>query len=124
MVLLDQQHALWMVQSKFWVQVAGHNLCHWVCYIDNICNEICQLESVSLCLNSTSLNGLSVVTQLDNYPLSQDVPGKALDKNRDTDYLSNDIVDSTSDNSNLSIDTYPLVKDKDPPEVETASPAI
>jgi hypothetical protein len=74
--------------------------------------------------DSCSLNGLSVVNQFDNYPLSRDVPGNALDKNRDTDYLSNDIVDSVNVNSNLSIDAYPLVEDKDPPKVETASPAI
>ncbi len=61
-------------------------------------------------------NGLSVVNQVDNYPLSRDVPGNAIDNNRVTDYLSNDIVDSVSVDSNLSIDAYPLVKDKDPPE--------
>jgi hypothetical protein len=74
--------------------------------------------------DSCSLNGLSVVNQFDNYPLSQDVPGNAIEKNRNTDYLSNDIVDSVSVDSNLSVDAYPLVKDKDPPEVQTASLAI
>ena len=49
MVLSDQQHTLRMAHSKLLVQVAGHNLCHWVCYVDNIHNEICQLESVRLC---------------------------------------------------------------------------
>ena len=74
--------------------------------------------------DSCSLNRLSVVNQVDNYPLSRDVTGNAIDKNRVTDYLSNDIIDIVSVNSNLSIDAYPLVEDKDPPEIETASPAI
>ncbi len=74
--------------------------------------------------DSCSLNGLIVVNQFDNYLLSRDVPGNALYKNRDTNYLSNDILDSVSGDSNLSDDAYPLVEDKDPPKVETASPAI
>ncbi len=73
---------------------------------------------------SCSLNGLSVVNQFDNYYLSQDVPGNTIDNDRVNDYLSNNIVDSVSVDSNLSIDNYPLVEDKDPPEIETASLAI
>ena len=70
--------------------------------------------------------------------LSQDVPGNTLNKNRGTDcnhlhninnvdindYLSNDNVDSVSNDSNLSVDTYPLIEDKDPPEVGTIATAI
>ncbi len=87
--------------------------------------------------DSCSLNGLSAVNQIDNYPLSRDVPGNALNKNRDTDcnhllsvnnkvdnYLSNNTVDSVSVDSSLNIDAYPLVEDKDLPKVGTASPAI
>jgi hypothetical protein len=40
------------------------------------------------------------------------------------DYLSNDIVDSVSVDSNLSIDAYSQIEDKDPPEVGTVTPAI
>ena len=74
--------------------------------------------------DSCSLNGLIVVNQLDNYFLSQDVPGNAINNNRVTDYLNNYIVNSISINSNLSVDAYPLVVDEDPPEIMTASPAI
>ena len=74
--------------------------------------------------DSCSLNGLIVVNQLDNYFLSRDVPGNAINNNRVTDYLNNYIVNSISINSNLSVDAYPLVVDEDPPEIMTASPAI
>jgi hypothetical protein len=77
-----------------------------------------------LCSDSCSLNGLIVVNLLDNYLLSRDVPGNALNNNRVTDYLSNDIVDRLSVDSNLSADAYPLVEDEDPPEIRTTSPAI
>jgi hypothetical protein len=88
--------------------------------------------------HSSSLNGLREVNLIDNYPLSQDVPGNALNKNKGTnhnhllsmnnigidDYPSNAMVDSVSVNSYLSIDTYPLIEDKDPPKVGTVPLAI
>jgi hypothetical protein len=74
--------------------------------------------------DSCSLNGLIVVNRFDNYSLSRDVPGNAINNNRVTDHLNNDIVDSISVDSNLSVDAYPLIEDEDPPEIETASPAI
>ena len=74
--------------------------------------------------DSCSLNGLIVVNRLDNYSLSQDVPENTINNNRVTDYLNNDIVDSISVDSNLSVDAYPLVEDEDPPEIKTASLAI
>ena len=89
-------------------------------------------------IDSSSLNGLCVVNQIDNYLLSRDVPGIALNKNRGTgcnhrlsinnvsvdNYLSNDIVDSVSIDSYLRVDAHPLIEDKDPPEVGTVPPAI
>jgi hypothetical protein len=74
--------------------------------------------------DSCSLNGLIVVNQFDNYSLSRNVPGNAINNNRVTDYLNNDIVDNISVDSNLSVDAYPLIEDVDPPEIKTASPAI
>jgi hypothetical protein len=56
--------------------------------------------------------------------LSKDVPGNALNNNRVANYLNNDIVDSLSVDSNLSVDAYPLVEDKDPPKIRTTSLAI
>jgi hypothetical protein len=56
--------------------------------------------------------------------LSRDLPGNAINNNRVTGYLNNDIVDSISVDSNLSIDVYPMVEDEDPPKIKTAFLAI
>ena len=47
-----------------------------------------------------------------------------MNNNGVNNYLSNDIVDSVSVNSNLSIGAYPLIEDEDPPKVGTVLPAI
>ena len=74
--------------------------------------------------DSSSLNGLIVVNRFDHYSLSQDVPGNALEINRVTDHLNNNVLDNISVDSNLSIDAYPLVESEDTPEITTTSPTI
>ncbi len=70
--------------------------------------------SLSAYDSDSDLNGLKILDGIKSYSLSNVVPGNALNNTRSINKLPSS---DTSINSCGSIEAYPLVEDKDPPEI-------
>ena len=79
------------------------------------------LTSVGTHSRTSDLNGLKLLDEIKPYSLSNVVPGNAPNNTRNINKLTaSDISISSCD----SIEAYPLVEDKDPPEINDIIPEV